>query len=171
MFDIKPVVDFVKQFTDIDPNNILQGYESRTTLPKTQDFCIISNGDFERVGTNVQKYFDEQTEIHKLTRYGVIIDFVGQDRETQATRASNVEILARSLEALAFFQQYGIGVLYADSPQYIPYVYEGKSYSHRYRVQLNLEQWNTVTIPVQTAGKITINKIVNIDTMKGESKE
>lgn len=171
MFDIKPVVDFVVQFTGIDPKNVRQGYGRKTVLPQTQDFCIISNSDFERVGTNVQTWSDNETQIKKLMRYGVIIDFVGQDRETQATRASTVETLSRSLEASAFFQQYDIGLLYASPPQYLPFVTDLKSYSHRYRVQLNLEQWSIVTLPTQTAAKIVFNRIVNVDTMKEENEK
>lgn len=168
MFDLVPVVDFVKQFTDIDGDHILQGYSTRTGLPREQDFCIISNNDFERVGTNVQSWTDTATTIRRLIRYSVLIDFIGLDRNKQAERASTVEILARSLEGGHFFKGRDIGLLYADAPQYLPYIYESKEYSHRYRVQLWLEQWNTVTLEEQTAARIDISRIVNVDTMKEE---
>lgn len=172
MFDLVPVVEFVKQFTDIDADNILQGYSTRTVLPRDQDFCIVSTNDFERVGTNVQTWDNTSTTIRRLIRYSVIVDFIGLDRDKQAERASRIEILARSLEGFHFFKEREIGLLYANSPQYMPFIYDSKEYSHRYRVELWLEQWNTVKLEQQTAARVEVSKIVNVDTIKGqEGKE
>lgn len=160
---LEEVYDFIKQFIDIDPENILQGYTQAQTLPKEQDFCILSFGDFERPGSNVQTWTDTETTLNRLINYSVLVDFIGLDNETQRKRASVVETIARSLEGAAFFKVYNIALNYGDGFQYLPYIYEDRSYSHRYRVTLHFSKWEAVTLAEQTAASVKPGDIVNVD--------
>lgn len=172
MSDLEAVYDFITNFTDVPAENVLRGYEQRNALPPDEDFCIFDMDDLERVGTNIQTWTDTTTTLSRLLNFSVLIDFIGNDREKQAQRASAVEILSRSLEGNAFFKKYGLSLLYAETPQYLPYIYESNAYTHRYRVTIRLSKWECITLTEQTAQEVTVNKIVNVDTYKTErSKE
>lgn len=164
MDNLAAVYDFVKEFTDIPEGNIIQGYNMRTALPQEQDFCILEMDELERVGTNVQSWTDEETTLHRLLRFTVICDFIGLDQQVQERRASVVETLGRSFEGAEFFKQYGMNLNYATTPQYLPYVYDANQYSHRYRVGLSFTQWQDVTLQRTTASKVSVDRMVNVDT-------
>lgn len=164
---LEDVYDFLVAFLPgLDPDHILQGYNTRTVLPRTEDFCIISVADEGRTGSNVQTYTDDETTLARLLNATIELDFIGNDMEKQRRRASVVEIVARSLEGYDFFKKRGLYCNYADGPEYLPYVYEDNQYTHRFRVNLHLTKWERVTIPQQTANKVEATRIVNVDTYK-----
>lgn len=170
MSTLDAVYDFITQFTDVAPANVLRGYGQRNALPPDQDFCIFEMDDLERVGSNGQTWTDTTTTLSRLLNFSVIIDFIGNNRETQAKRAANIEILSRSLEGAAFFDAYDLSLLYAETPQYLPYIYESNAYTHRYRVTLRFCKWEELTLTEQTAQEVTVNNIVNVDTFKHEER-
>lgn len=163
---LEHVYDFLVAFLpELDPDHILQGYNTRTVLPRTEDFCIISMGDIGRVGTNVSNYTDEAACLSTLHQYTVLVDFISTDREAAQRRAFSLETVSRSLEGQAFLDRFRIYMNYADGAEYLPYVYTDDSYTHRFRVTLHLTRWDTVTISTQTANKAD-PKVVNVDTYK-----
>lgn len=156
--------DFILEyFPEIPADRIIFGYQRQATLPKTEDFLIISLESVEHPGTGVQEYADEATKINGFYRYEVLLDFIGTNTDEQRARAFKLVTIARSPEAAVFFDSYSIGVNYANGAEYLPYIYEDNSYTARYRVPLNLSRWETAEISVTTAKEIDF-KVKNIDT-------
>lgn len=163
---LKEMRQYVAHFIpDIDPDHIINGYQRDMTLPKAEDYCVISMGDIGRVGTNVSSYTDDTASLSTLHQYTILVDFIGTDREAAQRRAFSLETVSRSLEGQAFLDRFQIYMNYADGAEYLPYVYTDDSYTHRFRVTLHLTRWDTVTISAQTANKAD-PKVVNVDTYK-----
>ena len=158
------VNDFILQYTDIEQDNLYRGYQNRSALPQTNDYCFYWITGAKRVGTNVNEYTDRQkASLNTLNEYSVTIDFCGDDQEKQEERALNLAVLGRSEYACNFFKTYGINFNFADDVQYLPFVDENKQFVHRYRITLHLTRWDNLTLEQENANTVTVTKVVNVD--------
>ena len=160
---LEAINDFILQYTDVTQDKLFRGYQNRSALPQTNDYCMYWISNAARVGTNVNEYTDKQKAvIDTLNEYHVSIDFCGDDQEKQEERVLNLAVLGRSYFACNFFKTHGINFNYAEDVQYLPYVDEAKQFVHRYRIVLHLTRWDKLTLTQQSATVVDID-VVNVD--------
>ena len=147
--------DFILQYTDVVQDNLFYGYQNRSALPQVNDYTMYYEQNETRIGTNIDKFSNNEVEVSSLREYTINIDFCGDNRETLAKRAKNLAILGRSYIGCNFFKTYGITLTYADDVQYLPFSDEEQQYIHRYRIVIHLTRWDSVKVPQQTANVVS----------------
>lgn len=152
----KAIYNFLKQYLQptVNPNAILWGNQNNISLPAgTNDYCIFYIQNQIRHGTNTEDY-DPDAETLTLRESSEIIVRVdcyatsvnGVSGINAQIRAHNLELLTRSSVACAFFKEYGLYPLYADSPQDTTIISDSNNYLHRWTINLHLNFTNSLTV-------------------------
>lgn len=158
------VYDYIKQFADIEPDRIYRGYPNRAALPLTNTYIVyVISDNIERVGTNITTYPTNTTiSTSSNKHYTVDIDFSSDVRERAMKWASIFETLGRSRFSTEFFSNYDCDFIRSSSIQFLPYVDDTDQYIYRYRVQIIIGEWETVTKEQEYITDLNL-RIENVD--------
>ena len=150
---------------DIEPDSVIRGYQNAAAIPNAADFCVFELLDVERVGTNIETNTDDERRLWKLMSYTIDVDFIGDDQDLQAARASRLEALAMSSAVVPLFDDYNATMLRPGQIRYLPYVDEKEQWLHRYRIPLHIAVWELNRISETSAVEVK-PRLVNLDTIK-----
>lgn len=162
----KAVYDYILKFADppIEADRIFRGYPNRTALPLTNTYIVFTVSDnIERVGTNISQYPDDNSESTSSYRhYAVDIDFTSDDQDISLKWSSKFETLGRSDISTRFFEPYEVFFIRSSNIQFLPYVDDNRQYIYRYRVQIIIAIWETVTAQQDYFTAVELN-LENVD--------
>lgn len=152
MIDVlSAVYDFVLQYAKSDnvpayrEEQIIIAWQNSATLPAdTQEFCVISEINTVRHGTNEESaVIDDSVTFYETLEHIIQLDFYGVNPYDTRVRANAIEMLAFSRVATAFFSAYSdqyLTCLYADDVRNLTGLDETKTFIARYQVTLHLEE-------------------------------
>lgn len=153
---------------------IFRGWSNRMSLPKDNEYAVMSIIGHYRRGTNVEIFDASQAatdEDGTLTTAELILCDVQLDfcsdphgvRDFARRRAQAVETVARSSLASKFFRQYGMGCLYATDPKELTFVGDAKQYVCRWSVTMRLSFWTAVSVELPWFDSINLVRLENVD--------
>lgn len=160
------VAAYILAYTDTPNDKLFRGYQNRMAKPRLADYTIFNIDGTERVGTNVTSYeqsSDNKLQTRVLRSYSVSIDFCALDQSVAQQRATTIETFSRSNIGVEFFKQYDIAINFAEDVLYIPFMDDTKQYINRYRVNIHLTRWETMTTVQEYAEEVILQRVENID--------
>lgn len=161
------VYDFIARFTDLDPNNIIKGWQAVSLLPAaSEEYAVFTCVYQRRRGTNIDDYNGtDALNIKKSTPYDYQIDVVSSSQKAREHIAV-LETVARDAVGIEFFKGYNVSLLYADDSRAIETISETDNYVYRYMTVLHLEEITEVRLSQDYFDKADLNKIKNVTTYK-----
>ena len=148
----------IPQYTE---DQIIRGWQNDATLPpETQEFCIISELNTVRHGTNEETAFiDDHVNFYETIEHVIQLDFYSPEQLYARGRANIIELLARSRVATTFFKAANpdLTCLYADDPRNLTGLDDTKSFVARYQLTLHLEERAKLEIPTDYFTSINIH--------------
>lgn len=165
--------DFLEKYLtpSVDASNIILGNQNNMALPPaTEDYVVFFVNGMQRHGTTVEEY-DAENEILTLKESSELTARVdcygnsanGQNGMNAQLRAHNLELLARSSVAPAFFKPYGMSLMYADPAvdTTIPQD-ESAQFLRRWSVTLHLHLTNALKLTQEGFTSIKVKALNSI---------
>lgn len=135
--------DFVLAYAlpQLSPANVIQGWQNRAALPAgTNGYAVISILFDTQRGTTVETYAADNPDpaadgvlsVKGLVELHVQVDFCSED-DTARQRARRLATVTRSSIGASFFNDRGMGALYADGVRDLTFVGDAQQFVRRYR--------------------------------------
>ena len=145
----------------LKPNQILRGWQSLATRPRTSEYCLITNTLQERHGTPIHHYQPNNDNdmgdltVQQLIKHRVQVDFFNHSTnpaiDPARERAFIVTALANSTEGAGIFLGYNplISLLYSEEMLCMNEVDMSHQLCQRYSVILHLTEIKGHTMPMR----------------------
>lgn len=161
----------------LPPEAIFAGYQNRVALPGgSNEFAVYNVTQHIRIGTNVEEFVagaepsepgegagvPDHTLTTTLYRIPVRIDLYS-DTDAAFHRASALEVVSRSPAGVQFFQERGLSLLYADTPQDTTVVLDAEQFVPRWSITVHLSCCVRVAIALQGFDVVSLSRLENVD--------
>ncbi|MBS0959782.1 phage neck terminator protein [Acetobacter thailandicus] len=137
--------------------NVIQGQQNRAPLPP--DPCLIMTIiDRTRLATNSSSYTESTRTVTEPTQITMQVQTFGRG---SGNLIQSVKQLWRDENAVDFFKQSGfpLAPLYTSGIRQLGFINGERQYEDQWSIDLLLEANITITLPQQTANKLTIGTI------------
>ena len=141
------VTDYLAEFTDVAPENIIWGNQNNTALPKSNDYIIFNVINTTRHGTTVESWSkdlkDDSYTLEETLEFLVQVDFYASTNNGQSgiqalKRCQDIELISRSTMGVYFFNCRGMSILYADDSRDLTGIGDSDDYVRRAMTTLHL---------------------------------
>ena len=166
---------FVSTFSApaIDEDHVLWGANSGQTAPSDgNDFALVWITGATRRGTGVEDWDEDEDgadeqEIASYVELAVQIDSFSTDLFSARQRTQVLETVARSHTGCDFFRDYGVDLLYAESPRDLTGVFDSHVYQSRWSLTLRIGFWSHVTVEQEFFTAVNLN-LIEVDSRFGQ---
>ena len=165
----------------LKPNQVIRGWQSLATRPRTSEYCVITDLAQERHGTPIHDYKPNlesdngALSIWQLLKHRVQVDFFHHSTnpaiDPARERAFILSSFANSTECANLFQEYNplISCLYCDDVLCMNEVDTSKQLCQRYSVVLHLTEIKGHTMPMRFTDQVKL-KLTNVVTLSDDKE-